>query len=105
MAEIRRLSMLNPSAETATVAYTSSTYMLCSLIITNTTPETSEVTAYISTSTSTPSQYGYLCKDLPLSGFNTFETFRFALNIGDSLTVESSTGSVSFILNGYDQLG
>lgn len=105
MAEIRRLTMLNPTANTDTVAYTSSTYMLVSLICTNTTAETAEVSAWISTSTSLPSQYGHMCKNLPLSGHNTFETFRFALNIGDSLNVRSSTGAVSFILNGYDQLG
>jgi hypothetical protein len=48
---------------------------------------------------STEAQYAYLSYDTNLPISNSLETFRFPLNVGDSLYVRSSTADVSFSLN------
>jgi len=82
--------------------YDSNTYLLASVIAAN--KETYPATISIWVLDPGTSDIGYLCKDMPLSENNSFETFRFAANPNDEIYVRSSTGQVSFMLNGIDQL-
>jgi hypothetical protein len=102
MSQIQRIITVNPAANTDTMIYDSDTYLLASVIATN--KETYPAAISVWVLDPATSQAGYLCKDLPLSENNTFETFRFTANPNDLIYVRSSTGQVSFILNGIDQL-
>lgn len=102
MAQIQRVATVNPAANTDVKVYDSSTYLLASVIAAN--KETYPAAISVWVLDSITSSVGYVCKDLPLSENNSFETFRFAANPNDEIYVRSSTGQVSFMLNGIDQL-
>jgi hypothetical protein len=52
---------------------------------------------------SVQAQYAYACFNLELGVGQAFETFRFAVNDGDSLYVRSSVGTTSFSCTGIPQ--
>jgi hypothetical protein len=48
-------------------------------------------------------QYAYICSNLIIAVGQSFETFRFAVNAGDTLYVRSSTATASFFCSGIPQ--
>jgi hypothetical protein len=73
---------------------------LISVIVTNTTDTDGEFYIYVTT-TSFPTGLIIAYKQ-PLSGYNTYETFRFALDGDDTLYVAGSAG-LSFYAQGIEQ--
>lgn len=73
---------------------------LLSVIVTNTTADDAEFYVYVTTTTF-PTGVIIAYKQ-PLSGYNTYETFRFALDTDDVLYVAGSAG-LSFYAQGIEQ--
>jgi hypothetical protein len=73
---------------------------LVSVIVTNTTSTDAEFYIYVTT-TSFPTGL-IIAYRQPISGYNTYETFRFALDSDDTLFVAGSAG-LSFYAQGIEQ--
>ena len=104
-AAIERLSIINPAANTHSVAFTSTGAYLVSVIATNkSTTVNAEISVWIAPGGSdTSTGRGYIASNLPLSVSNTYETIRFAVNENDVVRVEATTANVSFTVVGIDQ--
>lgn len=104
---INRLGVSQPSANTNTLIYTSTRNAIVSIIATNLSTTAATVRTWtVPQGATLPSQYSYHTYDTNLPGSNTLETFRFAIQEGDTIYVRSSTGNVSFSLNGiYESNG
>lgn len=76
------------------IIYTSDGDILASVIVTNTTNTDGEAYVFINT-TSFPTSPQIAYK-LPIPAYNTYETFRFALDPGDELSVAGSAGLVFY---------
>jgi hypothetical protein len=102
-----RLGIANPAANTPTVLAAVSSSYLVSVIAANTSALSStscQVTIYIQPSGATgSSQYGYIANSLTIGTGQSFETFRFSLNAGDSIYVTSTTATASFLAQGVLQ--
>lgn len=96
---INRLAQSNPAANTPTLLHTSTRNAVVSIIATNTS-SAADVTMWTVPNGAGSANYVYHASNTPLPGNNTLETFRFAIEDGDELYVESSTAFVSFSLNG-----
>ena len=95
---LTRLGIVQPAANTNTLVFTSVNPYLMSIIATNLSTSTAAlirvwVVPYGETD---PTKYAYINYDIPVDQANTFETFRFAVNPGDTIYVRSSTANVSF---------
>lgn len=95
---LTRLGITKPAANTDTSVFTSVNPYLMSIIATNLSTSTAAlirvwVVPYGETD---PTKYAYINYDIPVDQANTFETFRFAVNPGDTIYVRSSTADVSF---------
>lgn len=103
--KLSRIAISNPAVDTNTNIYTASASWIVSLICTNKSNSgDSYVDIWIAPSdTGTESEWGYIVKDLVIPPTNSFETFRFALNISDYLYIKSQNEEVSFLLEGIDQ--
>ena len=102
---LRRLSTLQPAANTPVeIAEVNSNYFV-SLIMTNLNEsETANITIYVKPNgATTSSQYAYVLYKFPLEKSNSLETHRFAINPLDQIWVESSVGDVSFTVEGIPQ--
>lgn len=104
---ISRLATANPGAATfgsGNDIYVATGTELVSVIATNTETETKHVFIYtVATGDeSTPNNWGVIAYSLPISGYNTYETFRFAMNVGDTLYVAGSAG-VRYFVQGISQ--
>jgi len=106
---IERLGVVKLSSEIAfgsggTTAFTSADDYLLSIVATNTEPTTASIYVYVVPSgATTTAEYGLIAYNLPLSGYNTYETFRFAVNPTDVVKVAGSAG-VSYYVQGIDQV-
>jgi len=102
---IRRLGISNPSSETPVSIFTATEPYLASIIATNTaSATTAEIRVWVQPFGSIQSnEYAYIVYDLPVDALNSYETFRFAINTGDEIYVESSTANVSFQAYGLVQ--
>ena len=104
---IQRLALSNPVANEDILLYTSNSNYLVSVVVANkainATPLT-KVTVWIVPSNATiPAQYAYIASNLTVSVGQSFETFRFAINNGDSVYVRTSVALTSFSINGVAQ--
>jgi hypothetical protein len=104
---IQRLGLANPAANTdATLATFASPYLV-SVVVANKATVANPVTKVsiflVPANAVTPAQYAYVCFNLTLGVGQSFETFRFATNAGDTLIVRSSTATASFSANGIAQ--
>jgi glucose/arabinose dehydrogenase len=104
---ITRLGVANPAANTDTSLVAFSSPHLVSVIAANksttSSPQT-KVSIWIQPANSTiPAQYAYIGFNINLSLGQSFETFRFAVNTGDSLYVRSTVSTVSFSCTGLPQ--
>ena len=104
---IQRLGLSNPAANTDTTLVTFSDSYLASVVIANRATVANPVTRVsvwlVPANATITAQYAYICFNLILSVGQSFETFRFATNAGDTLVVRSSTATTSFSANGIAQ--
>lgn len=101
---IQKLSTAVSFGSSGTTIFTATDNYLLSVVATNTTDTDSNIYIYVIPSgATTEDQYGLIAHNLPLSGYNTYETFRFGVNNGDVVKVAGSAG-VSFYAQGIDQV-
>jgi plastocyanin len=104
---IQRLGVVNPEANfDAAIASFASPYLV-SITVANkatvATPLTKVSVWVVPSNASIEAQYAYICFNLNVSLGQSFETFRFGVNSGDTLYVRSSTSTTSFSCNGIPQ--
>lgn len=104
---ILRLGLANPPANEDTVLYNATGNHLVSVVVANkainATPLT-KVTIWIVPANATiAAQYAYIASNLNISVGQSFETFRFGLNTGDTVYVRTSVALTSFSINGVPQ--
>jgi hypothetical protein len=104
---IIRLGVAAPAANADTVLATFESPYLVSVIAANksvtATPLTKVSIWVVPANASIPSQYAYIGFNINLSLGQSFETFRFAVNDGDTLYVKASVSTVSFSASGIPQ--
>lgn len=104
---ISRLGVQTPTANTPTILSTFNAAHLVSVLITNTSSSANpvlKVDIWIAPQGALfESEYAYIAKNLIVGSGQSFETFRFAVNNGDTIYVQSTTASVSFTCNGIQQ--
>ena len=104
---ITRLGLVNPDANTDTVLASFDDPHLVSVIAASksvTATPLTKVTIWVVPSNATiQAQYAYIAFNINLSLGQSFETFRFAVNSGDSLYVRSTVSTVSFSCSGIIQ--
>ena len=104
---ILRLGLANPPANEDTVLYNATENYLISVVVANkainATP-LNKVSIWIVPANATiAAQYAYIASNLNISVGQSFETFRFAINSGDTVYVRSSISLTSFSINGVPQ--
>jgi hypothetical protein len=105
---IVRLGAFTPAANTNYVLYNVSTSYLASVIASNTlTSATTTATKVdiwvIPQGVSQASGYAYITANLEIGLGQSFETFKFGVNAGDTVLVRSTTAGTSFVIQGMDQ--
>ena len=104
---ITRLGIATPAANTDTELATFSEPHLVSVIAANksatATPLTKVTIWVVPSNAALQAQYAYIAFNVNLSVGQSFETFRFAINPGDTLYVKATVPSVSFSCSGIVQ--
>lgn len=101
---ILRLALSNPSADTDTLLHTATRQSVVSVIATNTASANAEVDIWVQpSSASASSEYAYFAKGTIVPANNSLETFRFALDVSDSIYVRSTSSNISFSINGIHE--
>ena len=104
---ITRLGVTNPLQNVDTVIATFSAPHLVSVTAANkasTTTPVCKATVYVIPNGATQaSQYAYIAFNVTLQVGQSFETFRFAVNAGDTVYVKCTTSDASFTCNGVPQ--
>jgi hypothetical protein len=104
---IQRLGLANPAANEDTVLYNSTNNYLISVVVANkainATPLTKISIWVVPANATLPAQYAYIASNLQVSVGQSFETFRFAINNGDTVYVRTSVALTSFSINGVAQ--
>lgn len=102
MANLTRLGINHPAANTNTLLYTADGTYIVSVVAVNTSPdEQALIDLYL---LPTGGVYkGYLAGSLRLLSGNPYETFRVAMNPNDRIYARSTTASVSFLTQGILQ--
>ena len=104
---ITRVGVSNPAAITDVSLAVFTTAHLVSVIVTNraavATPLTKVTIWVVPSGAIQESQYAYIASNLNVPLGSSFETFRFAVNAGDTLFVRSSVGTTSFSCNAIQQ--
>lgn len=104
---ITRLGIANPSANVDTSLATFDKPYLVSVIAANksitATPLTKVSIWVVPANASIQAQYAYIAFNVSLSLGQSFETFRFAINSGDTIYVKSTVSTVSFSCSGIVQ--
>ena len=104
---IQRLGLSNPAANEDTVLYSSTANYLVSVVIANkainATPLTKVSVWVVPSNATIAAQYAYIASNLTVSVGQSFETFRFGINSGDTIYVRTSVNQTSFSVNGVAQ--
>jgi hypothetical protein len=104
---ITRLGLANPAANNDTLLQTFTDPYLVSVTVANkslTATPVLKVTIWVVPPGATiAAQYAYICSNLTVGLGQAFETFRFAVQDGDTLYVRATTANGSFTLNGILQ--
>ena len=104
---IQRLALSNPAANEDILLYTSNSNYLVSVVVANkainATPLTKVTIWVVPANAILPAQYAYIASNLTVGVGQSFETFRFAINNGDSVYVRTSVALTSFSINGVVQ--
>ncbi len=104
---ILRLGLVNPAANTDVALYNANANYLASVVVANkainATPVTKVSIWIVPSNAIQASQYAYIAFNITLEVGQSFETFRFALNNGDSVYVRTTVAQASFSINGVAQ--
>ena len=104
---LQRLGIVSPSANADTALVNFSAAHLVSVIAANKAPTSLpalRVTIYVVPFGAVlDAQYAYICFNLLIGQGQSFETFRFGVNPGDTLFVRATTDSASFSCVGIQQ--
>jgi hypothetical protein len=108
MAAIERRGITRLSTEVSygangTTIFTADDHYLLSVIAANTKSTDAVAYVYVIPSGASESGYGVIAYSLPISGFNSYETFRFGVNPTDVVKVAGSEG-LAFYIQGIDQV-
>lgn len=101
---ISRLATSNPSSDTDILLYTGSRTILTSVIATNKSSAQATIKVWIVPldQDSNDAAHVYISYNVPISGNDSLETFRFPVVTGDKVYVRASTADISFMLSGID---
>ena len=103
---ISRLSISNPSANTDTLLYyrTGSRVALASVIATNKSATAATIRVWVvpELQEAVPANHVTSAYDIPITGNNSLETFRFAIEPEDKVYIRVTTGDISVSLTGID---
>jgi hypothetical protein len=104
---IVRLGAHTPAANTSYVLYNVPTSYLASVIASNTLTSSTTATKVdiwiIPQGVSQVNGYAYITSNLEVGLGQSFETFKFGVNAGDTVMVRSTTAGTSFVIQGMDQ--
>ena len=104
---ILRLGLSNPAANEDIILYTANANYLASVVVANkainATPLTKVSIWVVPSNAILPAQYAYIASNLTVGVGQSFETFRFAINNGDTVYVRSTLALTSFSINGVSQ--
>jgi hypothetical protein len=104
---IVRLGAHTPAANTSYILYNVETSHLASIIATNTLTSSASETEVdiwvVPQGVSQTSGYAYVVSKLLLGIGQSFETFKFGINAGDTVFVRSTTAGTSFVIQGMSQ--
>jgi hypothetical protein len=95
---ITRLGLANPGANSLVTLVTADRGYVASAIIANKNNQTVLTSVYLvpTGAVYTDATAATIVKDLEIAAGQSFETFRFALNVGDSIQVLGNTGGISY---------
>ena len=105
---VKRLGVASPPANTSVLITTSDVAGVASVIVANRGSVEAQVTIYVDPfeSGGNPDNRAYIVNALVVGVAQSFETFRFALNIGDNIYVAASTANCAFSTNiAYESSG
>jgi len=105
---VKRLGVASPPANTSVLITTSDVAGVASVIVANRGSVEAQVTIYVDPfeSGGNPDNRAYIVNALVVGVAQSFETFRFALNIGDNIYVAASTTNCAFSTNiAYESSG
>ena len=104
---IVRLGAFTPAANTNYILYNVTTSYLVSVIASNTLTSSTIATKVdiwvVPQGVSQISGYAYITSNLEVAQGQSFETFKFGVNAGDTVIVKSTTAGTSFVIQGMDQ--
>jgi hypothetical protein len=104
---IVRLGAYTPAANTSYSLYSVTTSYLVSVIASNTLTSSTVATKVdiwvVPQGVSQASGYAYITSNLEVGLGQSFETFKFGVNAGDTVLVKSTTAGTSFVIQGMDQ--
>jgi hypothetical protein len=108
MAGVQRLGIIDDASGTVygsgSLAFTATGNYLLSVIATNTAATDAEIYIYVvPDGWEANTEFGLLAYKLPLSAYNSYETFRFGVNNTDEVYVAGSAG-VRYIVQGILQV-
>lgn len=97
---VKRIGILNPLVNSVEPFPTLTFSGVASVIVSNKGTTVGIVEVYVQPSgTVSATDRAYLASNLEVSGGQVFETFRFALDVGDKVFVSSDSPSISYSLN------
>lgn len=108
MAAILRVAVAHPTVTTeypnGQQIFTTTTPRLVSVIAVNKADETQNFHIYTvpAGSESSPEDWGHIVYNLPITAYNSYETFRFGLNPNDQIYVAGSN-QISYFVQGITQ--
>lgn len=106
MAILRLATSQPPQADygSGTAVFTATAPTLLSIIAVNTSEDVAYTYIYVvpEDTEATPSEWGVIAYRLPISGNNIYETFRFAVNLSDTVYVAGSAG-IAYYVQGVPQ--
>jgi hypothetical protein len=105
---VKRLGVSAPAANTSVVLATADVTCVASVIVTNTGAVELNATIYVEPveSPGAANARAYIVNSLVVGVGQSFETFRFAMQVGDRIYVAASTNTAAFSANAvYDQDG
>lgn len=105
---VKRLGVASPAANVETLLAVSDVVCVASIIVTNRGTVELATTIFVEPvdAVGVELSRSYVASNLVVSQGQTFETFRFSLNIGDRIIVSATTNSASFsVTAAYEQAG
>ena len=98
---VTRLAVANPAANILTTLVTADKGYLAAVVIANKGTQTAMCSVYVvpTGGTYTDATSITIVKNLEITMGQSFETFRFALNVGDSIQVVGSTDNLAYSVN------